>query len=317
MKYAHEITPTLSLPSTDEIRHPAGQPGPLSLPHALPAYNPTLPHNPNTHAAPRPPPHTLPQPPAQAAAAAATPAGHRCRLASRAVSAACQRRHFSRPPAQPSPAGGGAGREGQRWRTSAVDPASAAPERGEREAGPRLWSGLGEPRRAGAGVPEAGSREERAAPGLGGGGGGVRRSPGLVSRRPLFSARLLQRASPPADLAVPRHRLPTPPSSPAPPGLPHRWHPDRGPAPPAPPVSRAGGPASSASAPSTPAPIAGQVALTTKMQEHAGSVKSCVWHAADFADVELKEEIFAIRFGSVEIWWKPTSCSPLREKGNG
>jgi hypothetical protein len=36
------------------------------------------------------------------------------------------------------------------------------------------------------------------------------------------------------------------------------------------------------------------------MQEHAGSDKSCVWHAADFADGELKEEMFAIRFGSVE-----------------
>jgi Ran-binding protein 1 len=42
------------------------------------------------------------------------------------------------------------------------------------------------------------------------------------------------------------------------------------------------------------------VASTTKMQEHAGSDKSCVWHAADFADGELKEEMFAIRFGSVE-----------------
>ncbi|CAL4892976.1 unnamed protein product [Urochloa decumbens] len=42
------------------------------------------------------------------------------------------------------------------------------------------------------------------------------------------------------------------------------------------------------------------VASTTKMQEHAGSDKSCVWHAADFADGELKEELFAIRFGSVE-----------------
>lgn len=36
------------------------------------------------------------------------------------------------------------------------------------------------------------------------------------------------------------------------------------------------------------------------MQEHAGSDKSCVWHALDFADCELKEEMFAIRFGSVE-----------------
>ncbi|XP_006654285.1 ran-binding protein 1 homolog c [Oryza brachyantha] len=42
------------------------------------------------------------------------------------------------------------------------------------------------------------------------------------------------------------------------------------------------------------------VISSTKMQEHAGSDKSCVWHAVDFADGELKEEMFAIRFGSVE-----------------
>ena len=42
------------------------------------------------------------------------------------------------------------------------------------------------------------------------------------------------------------------------------------------------------------------VVSTMKMLEHAGSDKSCVWHAADFADGELKEEMFAIRFGSVE-----------------
>ena len=42
------------------------------------------------------------------------------------------------------------------------------------------------------------------------------------------------------------------------------------------------------------------VVATTKMQEHAGSDKSCMWHALDFADGELKEEMFAIRFGSVE-----------------
>ncbi|AQK94200.1 ran-binding protein 1 [Zea mays] len=49
------------------------------------------------------------------------------------------------------------------------------------------------------------------------------------------------------------------------------------------------------------------VASTTKMQEHAGSDKSCVWHAADFADGELKEEMFAIRFGSVE------NCKKFKE----
>lgn len=36
------------------------------------------------------------------------------------------------------------------------------------------------------------------------------------------------------------------------------------------------------------------------IQEHAGNDKSCVWHAADFADGELKEETFCIRFPSVE-----------------
>jgi hypothetical protein len=42
------------------------------------------------------------------------------------------------------------------------------------------------------------------------------------------------------------------------------------------------------------------VISTTKMQEHAGSDKSCVWHAADFADGEVKDELFAIRFGCVD-----------------
>lgn len=36
------------------------------------------------------------------------------------------------------------------------------------------------------------------------------------------------------------------------------------------------------------------------VQEHAGSEKSCVWHAADFADGELKDEFFCIRFASIE-----------------
>nr|GMC51292.1 ran-binding protein 1 homolog C-like [Ipomoea batatas] len=39
---------------------------------------------------------------------------------------------------------------------------------------------------------------------------------------------------------------------------------------------------------------------TISMQEHAGNEKSCVWHAADFADGELKEETFCIRFASIE-----------------
>nr|CAA66046.1 atranbp1b [Arabidopsis thaliana] len=36
------------------------------------------------------------------------------------------------------------------------------------------------------------------------------------------------------------------------------------------------------------------------VQEHAGNDKSCVWHARDFSDGELKDELFCIRFGSVE-----------------
>ncbi|XP_077220801.1 ran-binding protein 1 homolog b-like [Tasmannia lanceolata] len=39
---------------------------------------------------------------------------------------------------------------------------------------------------------------------------------------------------------------------------------------------------------------------STSMQEHAGNDKSCVWHASDFSDGELKKELFCIRFGSVE-----------------
>ncbi|PIA59501.1 hypothetical protein AQUCO_00400409v1 [Aquilegia coerulea] len=36
------------------------------------------------------------------------------------------------------------------------------------------------------------------------------------------------------------------------------------------------------------------------VQEHSGNEKSCVWHATDFSDEELKQEFFCIRFGSVE-----------------
>jgi Ran-binding protein 1 len=36
------------------------------------------------------------------------------------------------------------------------------------------------------------------------------------------------------------------------------------------------------------------------VQEHQGNDKSCLWHAADFADGELKDELFCIRFPSVE-----------------
>ncbi|GMH07129.1 hypothetical protein Nepgr_008969 [Nepenthes gracilis] len=36
------------------------------------------------------------------------------------------------------------------------------------------------------------------------------------------------------------------------------------------------------------------------VQEHAGNDKSCVWHASDYADGELKNELFCIRFASVD-----------------
>lgn len=39
---------------------------------------------------------------------------------------------------------------------------------------------------------------------------------------------------------------------------------------------------------------------TMSVQEHAGNDKSCVWHATDFSDGELKDELFCIRFASVE-----------------
>lgn len=46
--------------------------------------------------------------------------------------------------------------------------------------------------------------------------------------------------------------------------------------------------------------IVGVVIPSTSVQEHAGNDKSCVWHAADFSDGELKDELFCIRFASVE-----------------
>ena len=36
------------------------------------------------------------------------------------------------------------------------------------------------------------------------------------------------------------------------------------------------------------------------VQEHAGNEKSCVWHASDYADGELKDELFCIRFATIE-----------------
>lgn len=47
---------------------------------------------------------------------------------------------------------------------------------------------------------------------------------------------------------------------------------------------------------------------TIKLQEHIGNEKSCVWYAADFADGELKEEMFCIRFASVE------NCKAFKDK---
>ncbi|XP_004294301.1 PREDICTED: ran-binding protein 1 homolog c-like isoform 1 [Fragaria vesca subsp. vesca] len=44
------------------------------------------------------------------------------------------------------------------------------------------------------------------------------------------------------------------------------------------------------------------------VQEHAGNEKSCVWHATDFADGELKEELFCIRFASIENFSECRSC---------
>ncbi|XP_075522438.1 ran-binding protein 1 homolog b-like [Primulina tabacum] len=44
------------------------------------------------------------------------------------------------------------------------------------------------------------------------------------------------------------------------------------------------------------------------VQEHHGNDKSCVWHAADFADGELKDETFCIRFPSVE------NCKAFKDK---
>ncbi|KAK3206569.1 hypothetical protein Dsin_020615 [Dipteronia sinensis] len=47
---------------------------------------------------------------------------------------------------------------------------------------------------------------------------------------------------------------------------------------------------------------------TMSVQEHSGNDKSCVWHATDFAEGELKDELFCIRFGSIE------NCKNFMEK---
>ncbi|CAN6908619.1 unnamed protein product [Brassica oleracea var. botrytis] len=46
------------------------------------------------------------------------------------------------------------------------------------------------------------------------------------------------------------------------------------------------------------------------VQEHVGNEKSCVWHARDFADGELKDELFCIRFASIE------NCKAFMQKFN-
>ncbi|KAF9665239.1 hypothetical protein SADUNF_Sadunf16G0101900 [Salix dunnii] len=46
---------------------------------------------------------------------------------------------------------------------------------------------------------------------------------------------------------------------------------------------------------------------TINLQEHHGNDKSCLWHAADFADGELKDELFCIRFPSIE------NCKTFKE----
>ena len=56
------------------------------------------------------------------------------------------------------------------------------------------------------------------------------------------------------------------------------------------------------------------VIATMSVQEHAGNEKSCVWHATDFADGELKDELFCIRFASIESEsWYLQLCYSLFE----
>jgi Ran-binding protein 1 len=47
------------------------------------------------------------------------------------------------------------------------------------------------------------------------------------------------------------------------------------------------------------------------VQEHVGNEKSCVWHARDFADGELKDELFCIRFASIESEYETEFCNGL------
>ena len=59
----------------------------------------------------------------------------------------------------------------------------------------------------------------------------------------------------------------------------------------------------------------------TQLQEHAGNDKSVLWHANDFSEGELKEELFTMRFGSIEskyhacmsqLWGYSSLCGDLR-----
>ncbi|XP_010247368.1 PREDICTED: ran-binding protein 1 homolog b-like [Nelumbo nucifera] len=43
------------------------------------------------------------------------------------------------------------------------------------------------------------------------------------------------------------------------------------------------------------------------IQEHAGNDKSCLWHAKDFSEGEVKDELFCIRFASIE------NCKKFKE----
>ncbi|KAJ8898950.1 hypothetical protein K2173_008450 [Erythroxylum novogranatense] len=53
------------------------------------------------------------------------------------------------------------------------------------------------------------------------------------------------------------------------------------------------------------------VVPSINVQEHHANDKSCVWHATDFADGELKDELFCIRFASIE------NCKTFRETIQG
>ncbi|TKY46078.1 Ran-binding protein 1-like c [Spatholobus suberectus] len=53
------------------------------------------------------------------------------------------------------------------------------------------------------------------------------------------------------------------------------------------------------------------------VQEHAESENSCVWHATDFADGELKDELFCIRFASSCRTFMETFQEIVENQNNG